>query len=337
MPKITKRVVDGLRPDPAGRETFLWDTGDGAIKGFGVRLMPTGVASYLIQYRTREGRTRRLALGRVGVLTPDEARRAAGARLKEVSGGDDPSADRQAARKAMTVAELCDWYLKDAKGRVKPSTLAMDASRIERHVKPLLGARSVAALTLGDLERLQAAVAAGKTARPREGRGGVTTGGRGVATRTVGMLGTILELARRHKLIAENPARGVRRFPDGNRTRFLSFEELAALGAAMRAAEAENRTGMAAIIALLLSGFRRNEALGLPWAWLTPRLAVSASPTARAAPNSAPSGRPLPIILQRNRGPRAACGCSPPTGATGTSWGCGVSWSGFAPARGSPT
>ena len=272
MPKITKRVVDRLSPDPAGRDRFLWDSGDGALKGFCVRVKPSGVASYVVQYRNKEGRTRRLALGRVGVLTPEEARREAGDKLKEATKGGDPSAERHSARKAMSVAELCDWYLKDAAGRVKPSTLAMDRSRIECHVKPLLGRRTVAALTLADIERFQGHVAAGKTARPRpeKGRTGRTMGGRGVASRTVGMLGTILEFARRHRIIAENPARGVRRFPDEKRRRFLSLDELTALGKAMREAEAEgeNRTGIAAAGALLLTGCRKMEILALPWAWL---------------------------------------------------------------------
>ena len=38
MPKITKRVVDGLRPDRNGKELFEWDAGDGALKGFGIRI-----------------------------------------------------------------------------------------------------------------------------------------------------------------------------------------------------------------------------------------------------------------------------------------------------------
>ncbi len=275
MPKITKRTVDRLRPDPAGRDRFLWDAGDGALKGFGVRVKPSGVASYIVQYRNKEGRTRRLALGRVGVLTPEEARREAGDKLKAATKGGDPSAERHAARTAITVAELCDWYLKDAVGRVKPSTLDMDRSRIECHVKPLLGRRTVAALTLADIERFQSHVAAGKTAKPRpeKGRTGRTTGGRGVASRTVGMLGTILEFARRNRIITENPARGARRFPDEKRRRFLSLDELTALGTAMREAEAdgENRTGIAAACALLLTGCRKMEILALPWAWLDPK------------------------------------------------------------------
>ena len=78
---------------------------------------------------------------------------------------------------------------------MKVSTLAMDRSRIEVHVKPLIGSRVVAALTSDDTERLQADIVVGRTARVRSGggRGGVARGGKGVATRTVGMLGTVLE------------------------------------------------------------------------------------------------------------------------------------------------
>lgn len=264
MPKLTKRFMDALKPVP-DCETFVWDS---ELKGFGVRLMPSGTGAYVVKYRNAESRQRKLVLGRINTLTPDEARRRAAAALAAVAAGDDPSADRNAARNAMTVTELCDWYVTEAKGRVKPSTLAMDESRIERHVKPLLGRRSVAGINLADVERFQASVAAGKTAMAREGRGGATTGGKGVAARTVGMLGTIMEFARRHKVITENPVRGVRRFPDQKANRFLSGDELGALGAAMRESETENATGIAVIKALLLTGCRRNEILSLPWGWL---------------------------------------------------------------------
>jgi hypothetical protein len=53
MPKITKRLIDTLRPDPNGAEVFRWDS---ELRGFGVRIMPSGVASYHIQYRTPEVR-----------------------------------------------------------------------------------------------------------------------------------------------------------------------------------------------------------------------------------------------------------------------------------------
>ena len=150
MPKITKRVVDCLEPDRNGRDVFRWDGGDGALKGFGVRVKPSGVASYFVQYRNQEGRTRRLVLGRVGELTPDEARSLAADTLRGVRKGADLSADRRAARAAMTVAELCDVYLDGAQGRIKASTLSLDRSRIDSHVKPLLGRRTVQGLTRRD-------------------------------------------------------------------------------------------------------------------------------------------------------------------------------------------
>ncbi len=169
MPKITKRIVDSLRPDRGGKEFFQWDAGDGALKGFGIRMKPSGAASYLVQYRTKEGRrTRRLVIGKVGTLTPDEARTLAGDALKAAAKGADPSADRHAVRGAITVSHLCDLYLADAKSHIKASTLAMDESRIDTHVKPLIGRLTVRSLTAADIERMKADIIAGKTAKPRK-------------------------------------------------------------------------------------------------------------------------------------------------------------------------
>jgi integrase len=275
LTKLSKRVVDALRPNPDGKDVFLWDSGDGALKGFGVRMKPSGTGAYIVQYRTAEGRTRRLALGKVGTLTPDEARALARDKLVAVTKGADPSAERHAARASMTVGELCDLYLAEAAPRIKASTLAMDQSRIDRHVRPLLGRRTVRGLMPEDVEKMQLDIATGKTARKRgDGRGGVTTGGKGVAARTVGMLGTILEVARRRRLISTNPARGVDKLPEGKQRRFLSLDEIGQLSAAMRDAEAEgieNRIGLAAIRFLLLTGLRRMEALALPWGWVDSR------------------------------------------------------------------
>ncbi len=266
MPKLTKRLIDGLEPDPDA-EQFLWD---GELKGFGVRMMPTGIASYILKYRNAEGRQRKMTLGRVGTLTPEEARGLAREKLAEVFKGADPSADRSKLRKSITIAELCDTYLIEAKIHMKASTWAMDKSRIESHVKPLLGRRSVVSLTSADVVKMQSDIIAGKTAKKREGRGGATTGGSGVAGRTVGMLGTILEFARRNGVVSENVARGVRKPKDRRQKRFLSYAEIGRLGTAMREAETESPTALAAICFLLLSGCRRMEVLSLPEAWIDP-------------------------------------------------------------------
>ena len=70
MAKLAKRAIDAIKPDPKG-DTVLWDD---ALAGFGLRVKPSGVKSYLIQYRNRDRVSRRYTFAKHGVLTPDEAR-----------------------------------------------------------------------------------------------------------------------------------------------------------------------------------------------------------------------------------------------------------------------
>ena len=72
-------------------------------------------------------------------LTLDAARKKAKAILGAVANGADPAVDRAKARQDVTVAHLCDLYLREGCATKKQSTLATDRGRIERHIKPLLG------------------------------------------------------------------------------------------------------------------------------------------------------------------------------------------------------
>jgi len=271
MARLTKRFVDSVRSDPLKADTTYWDE---TLRGFGLRVQAGGSASYIIMYRTREGRLRKLTIGTVSKLTPDEARKEARQKLANAERGGDPAAERTAARRAMTISDLCDWYMKEAVAWLKPSTLETDKGRIECHIKPLLGKLTVLSLKTADVVKMQADIAAGVTAKgKRKGRGGNTRGGKGVAGRTVATLSAILQRAKRHGLVKENVARDVQKFPSQKRTRFLSLEEIKSLGEAMRELEkiGDNKTGIAAIRALLLTGCRRSEILSLPWAWIDTR------------------------------------------------------------------
>jgi integrase len=279
MAKITKRVIDALETK-LGCDVFAWDS---ELRGFGVRVKPSGVKTFLIQYRNCEGRTRRLVLGQYGALTPELARDLARKKLTAVAEGEDPSADRHAVRAGMSVSEVCDWYIEQAEaGRIlgrnrrpiKASTLQMDRSRIETHIKPLLGSRLVSGLTLHDIEGMQADIAAGKSARGRKkGRGGRSTGGAGVASRTISTLRSLLGHAARLNIIGKNPADGVRQLAGERRQRRLSDDELRYLGQVMReaATEGEHPTGLGAVRLMLLTGFRRMEVLGLERLWYSRR------------------------------------------------------------------
>jgi integrase len=298
MAKITKRIVESLKPHSVS-DKFLWDS---ELRGFGVRLKPSGVASYIVQYRNQEYRTRRLVLGQHGRLTAEQARIMARERLGEVARGNDPSAERHAAREAPSVAQLCDWYLEEARaGRLlgrrrrplKASTLEMDASRIALHIKPHLGHRLVEHLTLLDVEGLQAKIAAGQSVTRRPGRGGQTTGGSGVAARSVATLRAVFGHAHRLGLIDGNPAAGARLLASDTVKRRLSEAEIRRLGKAMRAAAAdgENPTGLAAIELMLLTGFRRMEVLGLMQDWVARKPASVMFPDTKTGPQVRPIGK----------------------------------------------
>lgn len=264
MSRLTKRVVDAVRPGPGDR--FVWDA---ELSGFGLRVYPSGAKVYLVQWK-RDGRNRRLVLGRHGALTPEEARRKALAALADVAKGHDPAEERDARRRDLTVAQLADLWLAEGCVGKKASTVAMDRSRIAAHVKPLLGKIKVRALTRADVERFARDVAAGRTARdertgPRGRR--MVTGGPGVAARTLGMLGAMLEFAVGRGMRGDNPVRRVKRAASPERDRILSPAELARLGEALAAAEAEGMAwqAVAALRLLALTGCRRDEILRLTW------------------------------------------------------------------------
>jgi hypothetical protein len=135
-----QRVVDSAIPTP-GRELFVWDE---ELRGFGLRVLPSGAKSYILQYRTggRGSQARRRVIGRHGVMTAEEARIRARRLLTEVADGLDPALRRDQSRKAITVGEVADMYLREGpaqKPNKKASSWATDRSNIERHIKPLLG------------------------------------------------------------------------------------------------------------------------------------------------------------------------------------------------------
>src|SRR5262249_34920968 len=191
--KLTKRAVATIAPDPL-RDVYIWDD---EVAGFGLRVKPSGVCSFMIQYRNSSGISRRITVGKFGVLMVEQARKAAKEMLADVTKGRDPAEQRLEERKAMTVHQLCCAYVDAAsKGLVlgkrsqpkKPSTLYIDRGRIARHILPLLGNRKVRDLTAPDIVRFMRDVANAKTADDIKtgfrGRA-IIKGGRGTAARTV--------------------------------------------------------------------------------------------------------------------------------------------------------
>jgi integrase len=267
--KITKFVVDGAKPEAT--DWFLWDT---ELKGFGLKIAKGGRKSYVCRYRTAGGRSgddRRLTIGGHGSpWTVEAARSEARKILGRAANGEDPAQEKQALKKRLSLAELCDQYLQHGCATKKASTLVTDRGRIERHIKPLLGRKKVEEISRADVKKFLQDVAKGKTAADiKTGKRGraIVRGGEGAATRTVGLLGGIFAYAVDCGIIDISPVIGVKRFADKKGNRYLSQQELVALGESIRNAESEgvNPSALAILKLLVFTGARKGEIERLKW------------------------------------------------------------------------
>ncbi|MBY5388947.1 tyrosine-type recombinase/integrase [Rhizobium leguminosarum] len=266
--KINKKTVDAL-PAPS-KDSFHWDED---LTGFGVKVTPAGRKVFVLQTRLN-GRPRRYTIGTYGIpWSPDTARAEAKRLLGLVSTGVDPKQVVDLSKSEKNVQQLAELYWKAMEGHKKPVTIANERGLEERHIRPLLGSKKLSELHRHDVQKFLNDIAAGKTAtdirtRPR-GRVRVK-GGKASANRTHGLLSSMLSFAVEEKLIAENPALGVKQFKLKKHDRFLSASETESLGKALStvAREGASPYAIAAIKFLALSGCRKSEALTLQWSWI---------------------------------------------------------------------
>jgi integrase len=297
--RITKRTIDALQVD--GRDFVAWD---GELTGFGVRVRPSGSKSFVVVYRTggRNSPLRRVTVGAVGKIDVDAARAEARRILAGAELGQDRAGDLAKSRNEMSVEALCDLYLAEGCEIKKPSTLATDRGRIERHIKPLLGGKRISELTGADIERFMRDVAAGKTAidiKTKKFGRAMVEGGKGTATRTVGLLGGIFSFAVARQLRTENPVRGVKRYQDKKGETFLSPAELATLGEAVAKCESEgaNPAAIAIIRLLAFTGARKSEIASLKWSELDLQRGYLALGDSKTGAKIIPLGAPAVEVL----------------------------------------
>ena len=252
MIKLTKRIVDATQPKET--DYFVWDN---ETKGFGLRVLPSGVKSYLIQYRSG-GRTRRLSLGKHGVLTPDEARKLAREHLVGIANGGNPSEDKRLYSSAPTMSALCDRMMKEhVLHACKPSTQKEYQRSIDLFIKPALGTHKVQDVTRQDISKLHNA----NQHRPYQ------------ANRTLGVLSKLFNLAEEWGLRPDgsNPTRHVKKNREVKRERYLSPVEINRLGQALRDSEQDGTESpymVAALKLLILTGCRLGEIQQLKWEYI---------------------------------------------------------------------
>jgi integrase len=239
--KLSKTVVERIAAKD--RDVVVWDD---ALPGFGVRVKPSGMRSYIIQYRSRSsGASKRLTIGQHGpLLTFDQAKKQARAILADAMRGEDPVEVRKAARSAPSVADLAaDHLARHAVPKKRPKSVRDDLAMLDNTILPKLGAKKVESIGRRDVEAIHIAM----KDRPYQ------------ANRVLSLLSKMFNLAVEWQWRSDNPAKGIQRYYEEKRDRWLSDNELLRLCSVLD--EHPNARAANAIRLQLLTGARLGEVL----------------------------------------------------------------------------
>ena len=246
MPRITKRTVDALRPKE--RERVVWDDD---LKGFGVRVHPSGRKVFIVKTRYR-GRVIKMTIGPCTAVSAAYARVRAAEIITDARAGKNPAGRRS---KAPTMRALGERFLEQyVSDHCKPSTAKDYRHSVEMLINPRVGNLRVPDVQRSDIAALH-----------HDMRGTPYQ-----ANRTLAVLSKMMNLAELWELRPDgsNPCRHVKRFKEEKRERFLSDEEYQRLGAALNEIEQEGSETASAITAirlLMLTGCRLSEIQKLRW------------------------------------------------------------------------
>lgn len=246
--KISKRTVEAAKV-PADADAYYWDS---ELQGFGLRVTPKGVRSYVLQYRMKGCVARRTTLGKHGQLTADGAREVAKALRLDVAKGQDPvDAKKKRARDARTLL-FKDYADRFAEGYLKrkwPASWHNAKRQLELHAVPHFKGRAITEITTGEIKALLEAVSDRV----------------GLARNLYAVLNKMFRWAVKNEDLAkaDNPMDSVDA-PDtpGARDRGLDDHELLAL---WRASYMLNDPFGPYVRLLVTTLQRRTEVAGLPW------------------------------------------------------------------------
>ncbi len=282
MPKITKRNVDGLAPE--ARERVVWDDD---LKGFGVRVHPSGRKVYIVKTRYR-GRSVKATIGPHGAVTPAEARTRAAEIITGARAGQDPAGWNGRDDPSPTMRELGRRFLDEyVPSHCKASTAYEYRRSVELFVDPRIGARRVTDMQRSDIAALHHAM----RETPYQ------------ANRTLGVLSKMFNLAELWGLRPDgsNPCRHVRRFREEKRERFLSDEEYRRLGEALKEVErdgSETKAAVAAFRLLMFTGCRLSEIQKLRWEHVDLAAGLLRLPDSKTGAKAVPLGGPAVAVLE---------------------------------------
>ena len=278
--RVTKAQIDRLEPGEIVR--------DSELKGFGARRQQDSV-SYFVKTRIN-GRQKWLTIGRHGSpWTAESARKEALRVLTEAAGGRDPSeAKRKAKMESATFDQVAEQFLTLHGRKLKPSTREVYSYLIRLQLNPTFGKCRVDQITRAQVSNFHAKW----SDKPR------------TANHALAVMSKIMSWAEQHGYRTEqtNPCLGIDRYREQRRERFLTIDELAALGKALDAAEQEetqNPFVIAAIRLLLLTGARLGEVLTLRWDYIDYGRRLILLPDSKTGAKPIPLNQPALDVLAK--------------------------------------
>ena len=245
MAHLTDKLARNFLAAPAAG--ILWDTGDGATIGFGLRK----TKALIYRYRNDDGIQRQIRIGRFGKITVEQARRRAEGYAAEVAAGRDPQAKRALKKKAARMEDLLARFDAEHIPECRPSTQLNYRMLVKLYVAPALTRLRVDDVDFDDIDAIRRHIAA--------------AGHFHQANRVMSVCRVMFDCALSWQMRTDgkNPTDNVKRFKEAPRHHFLNPDEMKALLLAL-AQHADTRSTRA-IKLMLLTGARRGEVLSMKW------------------------------------------------------------------------
>ena len=272
-----KTLTDARIGALAPRKT-AYDIRDGKLRGFGVRVTPSGRKRFFVHCQHQGERVWKI-VGEASAMDIAEARPVATTMLAAIRRGE-PAPPRPEDALFEAVAET---VFREHERVWKPRTLEVNRGYLKKQILPHFEGRPVADIDRRNVRNWFASLAATPVA----------------ADRSMPILSVIMREAERMGLRKEgsNPCRGIRRYRRKGRERFLSDDEIRSLSAALSERAQRQPSQVAAVRILLLTGCRKSEILTLRWSdYREGRLFL---PDSKTGPRRVPLNTQARRILER--------------------------------------
>jgi len=217
------------------------------LKGFGLIVLPSGRRTYCVQYRNAARIKKMFKIGTHGQITTEEARSLAKKYLSGVVHGHDPAKIRKENRELPTMADLAHDYVLHHGEKKRPKSLQEDQKLLKNIILPSLGSEQVAHISRRDIEDLHHE----HKKTPYQ------------ANRTLALLSKMFSLAIAWEWREDNPVKGIERYAEEKRDRWLREEELQILWKVLD--EYPNQSAAFIFKLLILTGARKGEILHATW------------------------------------------------------------------------